>query len=118
MFEESPVWAEDEFERMEPLMQYDPLPEDRPQLYVSVTFTTPGGARLPGCVSAPTTHFAAVFIAGESIYLNALLPPNQEDLQLLRQAVAVDDPIFPLAYKTAFHYAGEPALEGEFAPDR
>src|SRR5258707_13545513 len=87
MFDESPVWAGEYDEGFNPVFNYDPLPEDLGDLYVKVEFVTPGGARLTGCVSAPSRHFAAVFVGRAGFYFNARVQPLDSEIAELKRLV-------------------------------
>jgi hypothetical protein len=117
MFEQHPVWAEDETERLVPVTDLDPLPSHLGNLYVRVEFVTPSGVRLTGCVSAGSRHFAAVFVHDAAFYFNSRIAPLESEIEELNRLVPeLRGVIFPLRYESAFYFADEPSrIDGSFS---
>jgi hypothetical protein len=104
-----------DYNQIVPVADHDPLPRDRGALFLKVEFVAPTGVRLPGCLSAPTRHFAAVFVGPSGFYFNQAVPPLQSELDdIFRLIPDLSGKIFPLRYETTFHFAGEPPIAGSF----
>lgn len=110
-----PVWSQGDDERLEPVYEYEPLPDDRGEMYLKTDFATPGGVKLAGSILLPSRHFVVLFVGQEAFYFNTLIAPSASDLERLNRLVpALGGSIFPLRYVTPFHYDGEPPISGEF----
>jgi hypothetical protein len=113
MFAECPVWAKDDCEHLIPIGFSDPLPMDRGPFHVAVELVTPRGTRWPGCMCMDS-HFAAVFLADQSVYTDSALPMRADGLDLLRKNAGTGDPLFPLAFDTKYRFEGRPYFAGHF----
>jgi hypothetical protein len=112
---QTPVWWRGDDEELRPVDDYEPLPEDRGDLYLKTELVTPGGVKLPGCVLSMSRHFVVLFVGDEAFYFNANMAPLQSDLERLNRLVpALGGRIFPLRFATPFHFPGEPPIAGEF----
>jgi len=113
MFDECPVWEGSYEDGFSPVYKHDPLPDDC-ELLLKVEFVTPGGSRLPGCVSSPSDYFAAIFLPEVVVAFNALLQPTPQEIEAMRRHVP-QGALFPLRYETTYRFAGKPPIAGTFA---
>lgn len=118
--ESYPVWTWDEaFEeenRICPVSNTDPLPDDLDALFVKAAFLTPAGRHLGGYVVADVDVFAVtIFLSGQKFGFNVRLTDlAMSTLRELRQAIGEEDPVFPLHFETGFRLADGKQLEGSF----
>lgn len=120
-FEEYPVWAwTDSEDAHEPVLQIDPLPDDRGTLFVRATFTAPNGHRFDGYIVGATAYSVSLFVENSKVKFNCNLPPFvQKEIDRLFDLLN-EKPfdLFPLKYETDFHFQGEPNLAGDFIDPR
>jgi len=121
-FLKHPVWTwaeEDDESLVEPVKEYDPLPEDHDALFVAGRLTLANGQWLNGTIS--------VRCSDKKVYLlEAFVGPIEIGLPLLntsdfKKAIGrfaeatklAEQQIFPLRYTTDFHFKGESPISGE-----
>jgi len=124
-FQEYPVWAWtedfDEEDLVSPVMETDPLPNDRGTLFTKAGFWTPTGRHFEGCVVADIeVYYVELFVGSRQFGFNVRLHDHAEQaLQELRQTIMDEQAqIFPLQYRTNFLFANGERVEGIFDPFR
>ena len=122
-FQEYPVWAwaEDFYEEdlLCPVIEMDPLPNDRDALFIKADFWTPTGRHFEGYVVAHIEVYCVeLFVGSRKFGFNVRLQDlAEQELQELRQTIMDDQAqIFPLQYRTNFRFANGERVEGIFDP--
>jgi hypothetical protein len=111
-----PVWKWSEFndERC-PVLNFDPLPDDEPTLFIKARFKTPEGEEFDGYLTGRETFYAFTLFVGEaSIQFNLNLPKLITD-QWMRLRQIINKPemsLFPLHYETNVHFKHKQNIQG------
>lgn len=122
-FQEYPVWAwaEDFYEEdlVCPVIETEPLPNDRDALFIKADFWTLTGRHFEGYVVAGIEVYCVALFAGSRKFVFNVRPGDLagQMLQELRQAIMDEQAkIFPLQYRTNFRFADGKRVEGIFDP--
>jgi hypothetical protein len=122
-FQEYPVWTwTDDFYEEDlvcPVVDTEPLPNDRGTLFIKADFWTPTGQHFDGCVNMHVEVYCVeLFVGSRQFGFNVRLQDlAEEDLQELRQVIMDEHvQIFPLRYRTNFQFANGERVEGIFDP--
>ena len=119
-FEECPVWKwNPSMDGYQPVLDYDPLPEDEHALFIRAEFLAPGGEELSGYVAGADTFYAfGIFLDQDVCMVNFNLPELVENAELrLREHLGKESfKLFPLAFATEVRFRGEENLAGALDP--
>ncbi|MEO8178049.1 MAG: hypothetical protein ABI895_04375 [Deltaproteobacteria bacterium] len=120
LFARHPIWKwDDAMEGHEPVLHYDPFPDEEGTLFVRARFTAASGEEFAGYLVGIEIFYAVgLFVMGEEHVLNWNLPDRVEGhvkrIKELLQRPALQ--MFPLKYRDDVHFQLSPPLIGEFNP--
>lgn len=117
LLDQYPVWKwNDSTDARIPVLDFDPLPEDEPTLFLKARFKAPGGEEFDGYLAGRETFYAfAVFIGEADFGFNFNLEEMFKDEvdQLCRVLGKPEQwSLFPLHYETDVHFKDRPDING------
>lgn len=115
-FEEYPVWKwNDSQDDRKPVLDWNPLPEGEPTLFIKARFIAVDGTVLDGYLVGLDSFYAVgVFVGGRTYVMNLNLPDLLEQT-LVDVCGALDRDfmdLFPLKYETEVSFKDEENLQG------
>lgn len=112
-FEQYPVWGifGEDNDLYTPVIETDPIPLEAAAEFIKADFYTPSGVHFEGFVISSRAYAIGLFVGGEYLLFNCLLPDMaHDDVKKIQLAIGQEVQIFPLEYRTNFRMEGDEDL--------
>jgi hypothetical protein len=122
LLRKQPVWKWDETnEFLCPVLEYNPLPENEPTLFIKAVFETPEKYRFDGYLIGLHRYYGfGLFVEDQEFVMNLNLPDMiEENLNIICNTLGRQELVlFPLMYETNYYFEGKQKINGVISLER
>ena len=115
-----PIWKwDDAMEGYEPILAYDPLPDEEGTLFIRARFEAASGEQFAGYLVGIESFYAiGLFVSGQQYILNCnLLDWIERDVERIKELLQRPGlRMFPLKYRDDVGFRHSRPLSGEWSP--